>query len=263
MKIGVFGDIHGNLQALEGAWRALLAAEADLVVCTGDVVQFGPEPEACIGFLREHSCDCVQGNCDRAVARGRKTTGDEFENVHWRNLAREALLWTSAMVTPSGSAWLRGLPEEARFEVGRTGVVVTHGLPGNVAGSLPATADSEVYDLMLERSGAGILVLGHTHEPVLIRRPRGWILNPGSLGGGSLPSAGTAALLDIPEKGPVSVSMMRVPFDSRAYSAKAAAAGLPDVFRRCIELGRDPRGKWHTSDTISRQRWAEGESRGI
>jgi putative phosphoesterase len=260
MRIGLFGDIHGNMLGLEAAWRSLSAAGAELSVCTGDIVQFGPEPEACVSFLREHAIDCVQGNCDRAVARDRRTTGDEFENVHWRNLAREALEWTRGSLTRAGRSWLRSLPEESRFEIGRRTVAVTHGLPGNVAGSLSSSADPEVLDVLLERCGAGILVLGHTHEPFLIRRPGGWIINPGSIGGGSLPSAGTAALLEIPEKGPVSVSMLRVPFDAGLYSRAAAAAGLPDVFRRCIELGRDPRGKWHTTNTLLRQKWAEGPS---
>jgi putative phosphoesterase len=258
MKIGLFGDIHGNLQGLQAAWRLLAGAGTDLSICTGDVVQYGPDPEACVSFLREHSVDCVQGNCDRAVARGRRTTGDEFENVHWSRLAREALEWTRSALSEPARLWLRNLPEERRFSVERQSVVVTHGLPGNVSGGLQSSADGEVYDVILERSGAAVLVLGHTHEPMLLRRPRGWIVNPGSIGGGSLPSAGTAAILEIPERGPVSVSMLRVPFDIGAYSAASSAAGLPDVFRRCVELGRDPRGAWHATDIFVRQRWAEG-----
>ena len=259
MRIGLFGDVHGNFQALEGAWKALSAAGADLFVCTGDVVQYGPEPAECVAFLREHGCDCVQGNCDRAVARGRKSTGDEYENRYWASLAAEALEWTAAEIRGMDRSWLRDLPEEVRFEAGRRIVMVTHGLPGNVSGSLPSRPFAEVCDRILASSRAGVVVVGHTHEPALFQRPAGWISNPGSLGGGTLPSAGTAGLLDMPERGPVCFSMLRVPFDAAAYARKSRDAGLPELFARCLELGRDPRGRWHTDDIYLRQRWAEGK----
>ncbi len=37
MKIAIFGDIHGNLEALEVAYRAAIAAKAEKIYHLGDI----------------------------------------------------------------------------------------------------------------------------------------------------------------------------------------------------------------------------------
>ncbi len=280
MRIGILADAHGNLQGLEAAWRALAGEGADLVLNLGDLVQYGPHPEECVAFAMEHGIESVQGNCDRAVARRRSDTGDQFESIHWRRMARRVLEWTSGRLSPRSISWLRRLPDEIRLDVERVRVVAVHGLPGRISVGLPAgsalgveemlaeEAKAErdglsrsfdlldVYDHLLEESRADLLLVGHTHSQALVWRPSGLIVNPGSVGGGTLPSAGTVALVEIGNRRDVAVSWIRVPFDGGAYMRECRAAGIPELFSRCVELGRDQRGTWHTSDTISRQRWA-------
>lgn len=282
MRIGVLADVHGNLQGLEAAWRALVGEGADLVLNLGDLVQYGPHPEECVAFAMEHGIESIQGNCDRAAARRRRDTGDEFENVHWRRLAGQVLDWTSEHLSGRSGCWLRRLPGEKRLEIERVRVLAVHGLPGRISVGLPggsalgledmmaeevrAERDGlsrsfdllDVYDHLLRESRADILLLGHTHSQTLVWRPSGLIVNPGSVGGGTLPSAGTAALLDVGNRRDISVSWIRFPFDCNAYARDCRAAGIPDLFSKCVELGRDQRGTWHTLDTLSRQRWALG-----
>ena len=60
----ILSDIHGNLAALE----AIASAERfDDVICLGDVVGYGPEPAACLRWLRSRDALIVQGNHDRAL----------------------------------------------------------------------------------------------------------------------------------------------------------------------------------------------------
>lgn len=257
MKIGVLADVHGNLGALESAWRALGLESVDLVVNLGDLVHFGPSPDECVAFAREHTIDSIQGNCDRAVARGRASTGDFFVNSHWERLSDEVLEWTASRVSKAGISWLRGLPEELRFEFEGMKLLFTHGLPGNIAGSLPRNAAMELYDLLLSRNGCDVLVVGHTHETALVRRPGGWILNPGSVGGGTLPSAATVMVMEPSRQDGLAVSWIRAPYDFDRFEKGASAAGIPEIFTRAVQSGRDPRGEWHTTDTRWRQRWAE------
>lgn len=257
MRIGLFADVHGNLPCLEAVWKALSSAGADIFAFAGDAVQYGPFPAECIEFLRDHSVECVQGNCDRAVARGRNDPGDEFVNLHWRKMAVEALAWTRTALSAGHLAWLRALPEEIRYEAGTQRVLITHGLPGNISGSLPGDAAGEVFDMILARSSCSLLMVGHTHENAFHERRGGWIVNPGSVGGGTLPAAGTASIVEIPDRGGPLFSSIRAPFDPSAHKAACRAAGLPDIYGRCAELGRDPRGLKHAFDTGWRQRWTE------
>ena len=46
MRYAVFSDIHGNLESLERAFSLL--QPADTVLCLGDIVGYGPNPnESC------------------------------------------------------------------------------------------------------------------------------------------------------------------------------------------------------------------------
>jgi predicted phosphodiesterase len=67
MKILILSDIHGNLAALQ----SVLAAEADVdkILCLGDLVDYGPEPAACVAWaMRERGNSiCLQGNHDWGV----------------------------------------------------------------------------------------------------------------------------------------------------------------------------------------------------
>jgi putative phosphoesterase len=257
VKIGVISDIHGNIGAFEAAWRALALESVDMVVNLGDLVHFGPFPEECVSFAREHEMESIQGNCDRAAARGRQSTGDVFVNSHWERMSDDLMDRTRASLSKRSLNWLRDLPEELRFDLDGRRYLFTHGLPGNISGSLPAIAADEVFDIMISRNNCDALVLGHTHEPALVRRDCGWILNPGSVGGGTLPSGGTVMVIEPSKRNGPSASWTRISFDFEAYASASRDAGIPAVFTRAVECGRDPRGEWHTRDTRWRQRWAE------
>ncbi len=258
MRIGIISDIHGNLPGLEACMNALEKEDVDQIVCLGDLVQFGPFPAEVIDLLQRGDIDVVQGNCDRAVAKGRDRTGDSFENVHWEQLSSEMLQWTREQITPEQKRYLKKLPAELRYNVGSRRILCVHGLPGNICGTIQRSASVEVYDLMLERNSCDILILGHTHEPFLQPRGRRMIINPGSIGGGTLPGEATMAVLDISEENTTaSVCWHRIPFDSALYEKRYRHENIPELFLKSILLGRDPRGKWHTDDYTRRQKWAE------
>ncbi len=258
MRIGIISDIHGNLPGLKACLEALAKEGVDQIACLGDLVQFGPFPAEVIDLLQRNDIDTVQGNCDRAVAKGRGSTGDSFENVHWENLAADLLQWTKDQITPEQKKYLKKLPAELRYKVGSRRILCVHGLPGNICGSIQPNVSNEVYDLLLERNSCDILVLGHTHEMLLQPRGSRMIINPGSIGGGTLPGEATVAVLDISEANTTaSICWHRIPFDTILYEKKYRHEDIPKTFLKCILLGRDPRGKWHTDDYNRRQKWAE------
>lgn len=52
MKFLVFGDVHGNLVALEQLFR-IEKNNYDIFICHGDIVNYGPWSDECIQFLIE------------------------------------------------------------------------------------------------------------------------------------------------------------------------------------------------------------------
>jgi len=257
MRLGILADPHGNLPALEACWRLLRELGTDMDVCLGDLVQYGPFPGEAIDFVRGHGIGCVQGNCDRAVAKGRRVSGDLFENTWWEAMAAETLAWTASVLDGEALAFLRRLPSELRLELDRVSVLCVHGLPGDITGELPVTGGGEAADHLLESGSCRVLLAGHTHDMRLASRPGGLLANPGSVGGGTLPGQASLAVLDVSDQGVPSVSWHRVPFDMDPYERRYREAGLPETFLRCIRHGRDPRGRWHADDVGARQRWAE------
>jgi predicted phosphodiesterase len=62
MIITVFGDVHGNLIALEKLFE-IEKNKTDIFICHGDVVNYGPWSNECVNFLNEISnCSVLKGN---------------------------------------------------------------------------------------------------------------------------------------------------------------------------------------------------------
>jgi putative phosphoesterase len=256
VRIGFVSDVYGNLPALESAWRWLSGEGPDIVVCLGDLVGYGPFPREVLGFVRNHGIETVQGNWDRAAGRRRKDPGDRFLQGSWIHQARESLAWTVDRIGEDGASFLRELPAELRFSVGRSSLLCVHGLPGNVSGRVPAKAAGEVFDMLLERNGCNVLLSGNTGLPAVSVRPAGSLANPGSVGGGSYPSMASAAVIEAGERH-TPVWWQRIEYDWDRYEKEYIDSGLPEIFLRCFRNGRAPTGEWITEDTVWRQRWAE------
>ncbi|HEX9077606.1 MAG TPA: metallophosphoesterase family protein, partial [Anaerolineae bacterium] len=58
MRILIFSDLHSNLEALV----ALHAVEKppDALFFLGDMVGYGPDPAACLGWVRAHATHAVR-----------------------------------------------------------------------------------------------------------------------------------------------------------------------------------------------------------
>ena len=67
MRKALISDIHGNLEALEAVLKDIESQNVDEVYCLGDIVGYGPDPEACIDLV-EHTCALkLMGNHDFAL----------------------------------------------------------------------------------------------------------------------------------------------------------------------------------------------------
>jgi putative phosphoesterase len=184
MKLGLISDVHGDPVALELAWAHLTVLGADRIVCAGDVVGYGPWPDRAVAFLKEHAIDSVRGNHDRwALERG-PGVRDPFRGG-----------------TPSALTleYLAGLPFDRIIEADGRIVVVVHGsIRDDMEWVTRKDHPRAVLRGWLGDIGADVLVVGHTHEPMLCETDRGLVVNPGSVI--SVPvttTSRTFALLDL------------------------------------------------------------------
>jgi len=118
MRILVMSDIHANYTALEAVLQD--AGPVDETWCLGDVVGYGPDPNACVEELREMSMlTCLLGNHDVAVIG--KMPLESFNGD-----ARRSLLWHEKVLSPSNADFLSSLPENPKV---RGDVTLAHGSP--------------------------------------------------------------------------------------------------------------------------------------
>jgi hypothetical protein len=72
VRLLIVSDLHANASALER-----VVEHADAVVVLGDLVDYGPDPEATIDWVRRNATYAVRGNHDEAVASGAPTGASE------------------------------------------------------------------------------------------------------------------------------------------------------------------------------------------
>ena len=102
MRIAVLSDIHANLRALDAMLATL--GEVDALWHLGDVVGYGPDPDAVVERLRERGAIGVRGNHDTAALGGPEIA---YFNVD----ARRAMEWTREAIAPTTREWLTAQPE--------------------------------------------------------------------------------------------------------------------------------------------------------
>lgn len=140
MRILVISDIHANYDAFEAVLAD--AGEVDETWCLGDIVGYGPDPNACIELLRElPSLTCLMGNHD-AAATGQMLL-ESFNGD-----ARRSLEWQERVLMSDNMDFLRSLP--AALQV-RGQASLAHGSPRDpiweyVLNTLTARLNFDAFD---------------------------------------------------------------------------------------------------------------------
>ncbi len=121
MKIGIFSDTHANLEALNAVLGAFERESCDKLVCLGDTVGYGANPNECCDLVREHAAFTILGNHDAAVA-GR------MDYSYYYDAARQALDLHASLLSPDNLKWLQSLP----YQVREGHISFCHGSPVNI-----------------------------------------------------------------------------------------------------------------------------------
>lgn len=229
MKIAVISDIHSNLDAFETVIANL--PEYDELICLGDIVGYGPQPNEVTEKLLELKPRAVlMGNHDNAVATG--------DTEGFSSHAAVAVEWTRRSITQDNLRYLSGLQASSKLEVGQMEVALFHGSPRDplseyIFPGIPERAAKK----LIQQASAPLVLLGHTHMPMLYSFEREMLANPGSVG---QPRDGDArasyAILTISEGG-FAFEIHRVKYDVDSVANKIVKAGLPEFLAERLYVG--------------------------
>jgi len=239
-------DLHSNWQALEAVLRHA-NDRYERVVCCGDLVGYGADPNPVVEWVRANCAVVVRGNHDRAA------TGQE--DLEWFNpVARAAAIWTARALSAENAAYVRELAKGPCFI---EGIEVLHGSPCDEDDYLIAADDASDAFAYLE---SRLAFFGHTHlqggfiwdrervemispvpldscrEVMDINPQRGYLINPGSVG---QPRDGDPrAAYALYNSDAAVLSYCRVKYDVEAACRKIRDAGLPPVLADRLSVGR-------------------------
>jgi predicted phosphodiesterase len=240
MKFAIFGDIHGNLEALQAVLADANEQGCTHHICLGDIVGYGADPVACLKLVKELSCPTVKGNHDEGAA-------NESRLEDLNPLAQKALLWTREQLSADDRQWLSEL-KLIRQVRDFTIVHATLDSPGGW------TYVTNRFDAMASFSYqfTQLCFYGHTHTPriferddtvrgargleVTIQRGVKYFINVGSVG---QPRDGEwRAAYGIYDVANQTVKIQRVAYDLTTAQNKIVDAGLPTLLADRLALGR-------------------------
>ena len=230
MRYLILSDLHGNDEAFSAVLRHVKRKRIDRLVCLGDFVGYGADPNKVVDRFRKVPWQtlAIRGNHDK-VACG-------LDGGTREALSRE------------NADFLRRLPTGPAVVDGAFGVC--HGSPIDEDAYIFSDLDASMNFLFAERVAPGIdpFFFGHSHIPsvfteegdeivveaveggktrLVLEEGRRYLVNPGSVGQPrDRDPRASFVLFDSEAR---TVHFERVPFDVERSRGKILRAGLPTV----------------------------------
>ncbi len=246
MRYLIISDLHGNWEALQAVIDQA-RGQYQQVLCCGDLIGYGADPNAVVEWCREHVSVVVRGNHDKASVG--------LEDLEWFNpVARAAAVWTRDSLTPENFEYVRNLP---KGPLSVNGFKVVHGSPLDedeyMVGAGDAVQIFSYLDVPLAFFGhthlQGGFILNHSRiETIGKTSPRSdrmlldidsdcvYLINPGSVGQPRDGDPRAGYVLYDPNDH--YLQYFRLPYDIAGAQAKIRKAGLPPLLADRLAAGR-------------------------
>ncbi|MBZ0155943.1 MAG: metallophosphatase family protein [Alphaproteobacteria bacterium] len=238
MKIAVFGDIHGNIEALKAAYDAAVAAEAERMFHLGDLGGYAPFVNEVVDFLIGRGIEGVQGNYDETVGNDREHCGCKYEDPLQAEMSARGFEWTKKHTSEQSKEYMRRLPCLISFTVHGRKVAIFHATP--LKNNLYWYEDrpEKFFHEMAEKIDADVMIYGHTHKPY--RKDIGGkiFINAGSVG---KPKDGDPrACLTLVTVTPrmILTEFRRIPYAVEKVASTIIASRLPPYFAERLREGK-------------------------
>jgi len=242
MRYIIFSDLHSNLEALKQFEKEISSISFDRLVCLGDIVGYGADPNSCIDWVRNHADIIIAGNHDLAVV-------EKTDVSYFNNYAIRACEWTKKKLTPKNRRFLELLPMDKKADR----IYWVHASPYQparwhyIVNKRGAEKHFKSFDMPLS-------FVGHSHIPIILEQnPKGiidchiadvcnvkaenrYIFNDGSLG---QPRDGNTQpiyiLYDSDER---TVEFKRFHYDFSLTQKKIIENGLPTYLADRLSFGK-------------------------
>jgi diadenosine tetraphosphatase ApaH/serine/threonine PP2A family protein phosphatase len=244
--LAIFTDIHANRQAFAACLEAARARGAERLICLGDIVGYGADPEWSVDTVMQMVADgglAVRGNHDNAVS-----TSSESMNAE----AQAAIEWTRGRLSAEQRRFLAELP----MTVGDEDRLFVHSEASGPPRWRYVQSSTDAARSMIATE-AQVTFCGHIHRPALysmsatakmtsftptanmpiqLLRGRQWLAVVGSVG---QPRDGDpAASFATFDTRTRELTYCRVPYDVETAAQRIRGNGLPPWLAQRLSMGR-------------------------
>lgn len=156
MRFAFISDIHANLEALEAVINDIKSQRIDEIICLGDIVGYGANPNECIELIKKNCPITLLGNHDAAAVDLLST---QNFNIH----AKIAIEWTEQNLKSENRDYLRSLP----LKINKDDMTLVHATPyePNMWYYIN-NLDDAAYNF--KYFDTKICLVGHSHNPIII-----------------------------------------------------------------------------------------------
>ncbi len=163
MKIAVMSCIHGNYAALDAVLLDIDKHGCEKIFCLGDLVGYGPFPNAVVAQIRSLDIPTVAGCWDEDIVEGLNSCECSFPSLLAEKRGKIAHEWTNKEIHPENREYLATLPHTRKQD----NLAFVHGSPhSNHEYLLPELNGFIALERVLA-TGADVLFCGHTHIPYI------------------------------------------------------------------------------------------------
>lgn len=245
MRYLILSDIHANREALETVLRDVDGAY-DEILCLGDLIGYGADPNAVVDWARENVKSTVRGNHDKVALHP--------EDMEWFNpVARQGAVWTRETLTEESLAYIESMSKGPLViqdfqlvhgsPLDEDEYVVSHAEAGQLWGYLdtPLTFFGHTHvqgGFRLHRNGVrrieGVAEAESGYD-LPLEEEYFHLINPGSVGQPRDGDPRAAYALYTPEA--KLITYRRVAYDIEGAQKKIIDAGLPPVLAERLAIG--------------------------
>lgn len=229
MKYGIISDIHSNIEALNLVLEDLEKKNVDKILCLGDLIGIGPNPDECIKKINllGNKCITVYGNHEGYYIHGIP----EFVHNDKRKMSNEEISshkWQWDKLSDESIKYLKSLHEELEIEDEEIKIHLTHYPKENgIFKKVYKNPRGEELQELYNQKESDIYLFGHTHNSNIVHKNEKWYINPGSLGCPSFNNFASYGILSIANK-KINYKQCAINYDIEQFVEKINKSDMPN-----------------------------------
>ena len=215
MKVGIITDVHGNIIALNAVLNEFEKIEVDKIICCGDIIGIGPNPEETVQELikNKDKLIAVRGNHEQYLLKGLpKNVHDDKRTMSLEEIDNHE--WTHSKLSENSKKFISQFKISNIIEIEDKKIYIVH-YPSDEKGIYKKHIKNPTIkqnEEMFSGIDADIFIYGHTHTTSINNKNNKWYINSGSLGCPVKSNIANAGILEI-NKNEIRYKQLKIEYD--------------------------------------------------